>query len=149
VDRWAHSPDDGGSTYLWNVGRHPIKNTAVHPRRFWASYSPPWELDIYITAVWKQCLGNDFTWILIMSQILNLQMYFLQRERVVFVTAVFDEHTVRAFTACQQSVLISVLCREAWECHAVEPRWRAFTFSLSAVWCHECLTTFLQPFCRR
>jgi len=29
--------DDGGRTYLWNVGRHSIKNTAVHPRRFWAS----------------------------------------------------------------------------------------------------------------
>jgi hypothetical protein len=25
---------------------HPIKNTAVHPRRFWASYSPPWEFEI-------------------------------------------------------------------------------------------------------
>jgi hypothetical protein len=30
-------PDDGGSTYIWNAGRHSIKNTAVHPRRFWAS----------------------------------------------------------------------------------------------------------------
>jgi hypothetical protein len=39
-------PDDGGSTYIWNVGRHSIKNTAVHTRRFWASYSPPWELEI-------------------------------------------------------------------------------------------------------
>jgi hypothetical protein len=29
--------DDGGSTYLWNVSQHSIKNTAVHPRRFWAS----------------------------------------------------------------------------------------------------------------
>jgi hypothetical protein len=35
---WSSSgPDDGGSTYLWNVGRHSINNTAVHPRRFWAS----------------------------------------------------------------------------------------------------------------
>jgi hypothetical protein len=39
-------PDDGGRTHLLNVGRHPIKNTAVHLRRFWASYSPPWELEI-------------------------------------------------------------------------------------------------------
>jgi hypothetical protein len=23
--------------YLWNVGWHSIKNTAVHPTRFWAS----------------------------------------------------------------------------------------------------------------
>jgi hypothetical protein len=30
-------PNDGGRTYLWNVGRHSIKNTAVHPTRFWAS----------------------------------------------------------------------------------------------------------------
>jgi hypothetical protein len=43
---FQHRPDDGGSTHLWNVGRHPIKNMAVHPRRFWASYSPPWELEI-------------------------------------------------------------------------------------------------------
>jgi hypothetical protein len=29
--------DDGGSTYLWNVGRH-LFYTAVHPRRqFWTS----------------------------------------------------------------------------------------------------------------
>jgi hypothetical protein len=33
----SHRPDDGGSTYLWNVGSHSVKNTAVHPRRFWAS----------------------------------------------------------------------------------------------------------------
>jgi hypothetical protein len=39
-------PDDGGSMYLWDVGRHSIKNTAVHPRRFWASYLSPWELEI-------------------------------------------------------------------------------------------------------
>jgi hypothetical protein len=30
----------------WNVCRHSIKNTAVHPRRFRASYSPLWELEI-------------------------------------------------------------------------------------------------------
>jgi hypothetical protein len=42
----THRPDDGGSTHLWNVGRHSITNTAVHSRRFWASYSPPWELEI-------------------------------------------------------------------------------------------------------
>jgi hypothetical protein len=34
----THRPDDGGSTYLWNVGRHSVKNTAVHTRRFWASW---------------------------------------------------------------------------------------------------------------
>jgi hypothetical protein len=28
----VHRPDDGGSTYLWNVGRQ-LFNTAVHPRR--------------------------------------------------------------------------------------------------------------------
>jgi hypothetical protein len=32
-----HRPVDGGRTYLWYVGRHSIKNTAVHPRRLWAS----------------------------------------------------------------------------------------------------------------
>jgi hypothetical protein len=41
-----HCPDDGGSTYLWNVGRQLFYN-AVHPRRqIWTSYSPPWELEI-------------------------------------------------------------------------------------------------------
>jgi hypothetical protein len=40
------SDDDRGSTYLWNVGRHSIKNMAVHPRRFWASCLPLWELEI-------------------------------------------------------------------------------------------------------
>jgi hypothetical protein len=40
------SSDDGGSTYLCNVGRQ-LFYTAVHPRRkFWTSYSPPWELEI-------------------------------------------------------------------------------------------------------
>jgi hypothetical protein len=27
------SPDDGGSTQLWNVGQHVLDYTAVHPRR--------------------------------------------------------------------------------------------------------------------
>jgi hypothetical protein len=45
-DNSEHRPDDGGSTYLWNVGRQ-LFYTAVHPRRqFWTSYSPPWELEI-------------------------------------------------------------------------------------------------------
>jgi hypothetical protein len=41
-------PDDGGSTYLWNVGRQ-LFYTVVHPRRqFWTSYSPPWGLEILL-----------------------------------------------------------------------------------------------------
>jgi hypothetical protein len=43
---WSHRPDDSGSTDLWNVGRHSIKNTVVYPIRFWASYSPSWEHEI-------------------------------------------------------------------------------------------------------
>jgi hypothetical protein len=39
----SHHPDDGGSTYLWNVGRHLFDYTAVHPRILWSSQSPPWE----------------------------------------------------------------------------------------------------------
>jgi hypothetical protein len=42
----THRPDDGGSTHLWNVGRHRFENTAVHPRRLWTSYSSPWEPEI-------------------------------------------------------------------------------------------------------
>jgi hypothetical protein len=30
-------PSPWCSTYVWNVGRHSIKNTAVHPRIFWVS----------------------------------------------------------------------------------------------------------------
>jgi hypothetical protein len=44
-----HSPEDGGSTHLWNVGRHSIKNTAVHPRRFWASAT----LWVYVTNIYQ------------------------------------------------------------------------------------------------
>jgi hypothetical protein len=44
--RITHSPDDGSNTHLWNVGQHPIKNTAVHSRRLWVLYSPPSELEI-------------------------------------------------------------------------------------------------------
>jgi hypothetical protein len=34
TDVWGTCcPDEGGSTYLWNVGQHSIKNKAVHPRR--------------------------------------------------------------------------------------------------------------------
>jgi hypothetical protein len=55
-------------THLWNVGRHSIKNTAVHPRRFWASYSPPWEFEIshvnYMLAFWRPelLLVGLYTW---------------------------------------------------------------------------------------
>jgi hypothetical protein len=38
--------DDGGSTHLWNVGRHLFDYTAVHPWRLWTSYLAPWELEI-------------------------------------------------------------------------------------------------------
>jgi hypothetical protein len=56
-------PDDGGSTYLWNVGGHPIKNTAVHPRRFWASYSPAWELEISLQEiVWLNLKPISCNW---------------------------------------------------------------------------------------
>jgi hypothetical protein len=50
--RWRRLISRG--THLWNVSRYPIKNTAVHPRRFWPSYSPPWELEIstHVTFGW-------------------------------------------------------------------------------------------------
>jgi hypothetical protein len=37
------------------IGRHSIKNMAVHPRRFWASYSPPWELEISHNVSFLKC----------------------------------------------------------------------------------------------
>jgi hypothetical protein len=54
----SHHPDDGGSMYLWNISQHSIRNMAVHPRIFWASYSLPWEHEIsqgYFTS-WLYCL---------------------------------------------------------------------------------------------
>jgi hypothetical protein len=54
--------DDGGSTYLWNVGRQ-LLYTAVHPRRqFWTLLQQPWlkgatrlsaEIQPYICAVFR------------------------------------------------------------------------------------------------
>jgi hypothetical protein len=35
------SPDDGGSTHLWNVGLLKRDYKALHPRRLSFSYSPP------------------------------------------------------------------------------------------------------------
>jgi hypothetical protein len=54
-------PDDGGSTYLWNVGRQ-LFYTALHPRRqIWTSYSPPWELEISLPVLVCNCLDELFT----------------------------------------------------------------------------------------
>jgi hypothetical protein len=40
-----HQGDNGGSTYLWNVGL--LRDyTALHPRRLKSSYSQPWEHEI-------------------------------------------------------------------------------------------------------
>jgi hypothetical protein len=53
-------PDDGGSTYLWNVARQ-LFYTAVHPRRqFWTSYSPPWELGISHVEIMFEYTRNSF-----------------------------------------------------------------------------------------
>jgi len=35
--RLTYRPDDGGSTHLWNLGRHLFDDTAVHPRILWTS----------------------------------------------------------------------------------------------------------------
>jgi hypothetical protein len=49
-----HRPDDGGSTYFWNVGRR-LFYTAVHPRiQIWTSYSPPWELETSHVWAWQR-----------------------------------------------------------------------------------------------
>jgi hypothetical protein len=56
-------PDDGGSTHLWNVVRHLLDYTAVHPRRLWTSYSPPWEPEISRVAIVQtfQLLAYHYT----------------------------------------------------------------------------------------
>jgi hypothetical protein len=57
-----HGPDEGGTTHVWNVGRHSIKNTAVHPRRFWASFQTNFFLSYYFkqfylsSLLWTTCL---------------------------------------------------------------------------------------------
>jgi hypothetical protein len=44
-----HSPDDGGSKYLWNVGKLLPDYTALQPRRQPSSYTPPWEPQILLS----------------------------------------------------------------------------------------------------
>jgi hypothetical protein len=39
-------PDDGGSKYLWNVGKLLPDYTTQHPRRQPSASSPPWETEI-------------------------------------------------------------------------------------------------------
>jgi hypothetical protein len=57
----THRPDDGGSTYLWNVGRQ-LFYTAVYPRRqFWTTYSPPWELEISLIALMVEAVRTSET----------------------------------------------------------------------------------------
>jgi hypothetical protein len=53
--------DDGGSMYLWNVGRQ-LFYTALHPRRqFWTSYSPLWELTCgLLQTTWRT--ATDHWW---------------------------------------------------------------------------------------
>jgi hypothetical protein len=41
--RVTHRPDDGGSKYLWNVGKRLLDYMAEHPRRQSSLYSPLWE----------------------------------------------------------------------------------------------------------
>jgi hypothetical protein len=66
-------PDDGGSTYLWNVGRQ-LFYTAVHPRRqFWTSYSQPWELEISHNIEWFICVR--FTICFLVSYLLDFTVY--------------------------------------------------------------------------
>jgi hypothetical protein len=45
----THRPDDGGSKYLWNVGKLLPDYTPLQPRRQPSSYSPPWESEILLT----------------------------------------------------------------------------------------------------
>jgi hypothetical protein len=40
-------PDDGGSKYVWNVGKRLSDYTMLQPRRQPFSYSPPWEPQSY------------------------------------------------------------------------------------------------------
>jgi hypothetical protein len=57
----THRPDDGGSTYLWNVGRQ-LFYTAVHPRRqIWTLYSPPWGLEISLIALMMEAVRTSET----------------------------------------------------------------------------------------
>jgi hypothetical protein len=49
----THRPDDGGSKYLWNVGKLLPDYTALQPRRHPSSYSPPREPEI-LHVKWSQ-----------------------------------------------------------------------------------------------
>jgi hypothetical protein len=56
--RWRHRLDDGGSTHVWNVGRHQFDCTALYPRRLWTSYSAPWEPEISHWTIQFACIGR-------------------------------------------------------------------------------------------
>jgi hypothetical protein len=47
----THCPDDGGSKYLWNVGKLLPDYTALQPRRQPSLYSLPWEPQILIIII--------------------------------------------------------------------------------------------------
>jgi hypothetical protein len=44
--QWAHCPDDGSNTDLWNVGKLIPVYMVLQPRRQPSSYSPLWEPQI-------------------------------------------------------------------------------------------------------
>jgi hypothetical protein len=55
-------PDDGGSKYLWNVGKLLPDYTAQEPRTQPSSYSPPWEHEIslqWTTLIEKQPIWRE------------------------------------------------------------------------------------------
>jgi hypothetical protein len=57
----AHRPDDGGSKYLWNVGKLLPDYTVLQPRRQQSSYSPPWEPQILLSHLHIWLVGNRLT----------------------------------------------------------------------------------------
>jgi hypothetical protein len=69
-----------GSMHLWNVGWHSITNMAVHLRRLWALYSPPWELEISHTMcaacpVHLTVLDNNIWWRAQTMKVLNVTLH--------------------------------------------------------------------------
>jgi hypothetical protein len=55
-------PDDGGSKYLWNVGKLLPGYKTQQPRRQPSSYSPPWEPQILLSRIWFSQVIKSVKW---------------------------------------------------------------------------------------
>jgi hypothetical protein len=106
--------------YLWSVGRHSIKNTAVRPRKFWASYSLPWKLEI--SQLWSSPCSD------------SLPHYLLTFAQCSGCHVVVNELSPHSQHHCEFGV---ILVHWPTHCHAnFSCRWQSTTIRCLS-WCHH------------